>query len=839
MILKHIHLINFKKYEKASITFDNSMVGIFGNNGAGKSSLFEAVTWCLYGVAQSMEGREGVKQEDLIKDGENEMGVEVEFLLGNHLYRVTRYLSAKRGIKSRLHIDGKLQARKSREVISRIEQDIGLNVKGFISSSFIRQKELDLITSKIASERKKLINRLFNLRIYEKFEEAAKNKKKEKERELDQVKTRIKEKEKLLEELPTLEKQLHGLEEVVKKLQSKYENIKTQSDTIKIQYKNLEKDYNHYIGLTSNLKIIEKDIENLENMLKERKNDLKVIEDAVTKKEELKPEYDNFLNLREQLSSLDASKSVYDTKMNQLQNLKTEITVTTKNLQERIIECEEEITELKNQKEEFKKIKPILNTIREKISELEDAVKQKEEEAQKMDKIKEKEAEILAEKAGYKSRIADLQEELEEIRSIGVGAPCPKCKRPLEKEHLEELTAKYKREITVNEKAKDKYKVKEKHLAEMRKELDSTLKTLKKKEDELTKLRKEEQEYVKAETRIEGIEKRIQDRHGKIAENNEKLKKMDEQKEVVTKLKKEIDDLKFDPSEYKRVKKEVDEKSQIEKEIIKLNERISKKEDVAKSIEKTDEKLTDQEKKTEEMNSELQKIAEIPEKFEDIKIKREQIAEKELKISKEYTEKKTQYDERIKELEKLKESKEELKKIKNEKKDIEEMIEIYTVLQNAFKQIPVQIQSRLRPRIKKETSFLLSEVTEGKYPFIDLEKDYSLTVYYDGSYYPISRFSGGEKDLINLCLRVGISQVLLSLSSQKSFARIRSLFLDECFGSFDMERRRNLLAALNQLRKYFAQIILITHIEEIKEALPEAFLVEEQGDGSSVIRKIK
>jgi DNA repair exonuclease SbcCD ATPase subunit len=44
---------------------------------------------------------------------------------------------------------------------------------------------------------------------------------------------------------------------------------------------------------------------------------------------------------------------------------------------------------------------------------------------------------------------------------------------------------------------------------------------------------------------------------------------------------------------------------------------------------------------------------------------------------------------------------------------------------------------------------------------------------------------------------------------------------------------------LAQLRKYFAQIILITHIEEVKEALPEAFFVEEGEDGSSVIRKIK
>lgn len=839
MILKSIRMVNFKKYKKASITLTNSMVGIFGNNGAGKSSLFEAVTWCLYGITQSMEGREGVKQQDLIRDGEEEMGVEVEFLLGNHTYKVVRYLNTKRGVRSKLRIDGEVQAVKSREVTARIEQDLGLSVKGFISSSFIRQKELDLITSKIASERKKLVNSLFNLKIYEKFEESTKNKKKEKERELDFAKLQIGEKERILEQLPLLEEQLKELKEAVTIFESEYEKVKAQSENIKTQYATLEADYNRFIDLQSKVKIAEKDIENLSNILKERKSDLKTIEGASSKKEELKPEYDNFLKLKEKLSSLDKVKLVYDSKMKELQKLQTEITVTGKNLKERITEFKEEITGLKSEEEELKESRAILKTIREKISQLENVPQQREEETQKLDKIKEKEAELLAEKAQYKSRITDLQEELGEIQSIGIGAPCPKCKRPLEKEHLDELVAKYTREIAANEKAKSKYESKEKHLVEMKNELDTHVRELKKKEKDLNELRKEEQKYVKAEMRIEDIKKRIKDDENKIAENEKRFKELDERKNEVRNLEKEILNLGFDSSEYENLKEEVEKKTAIEVEMIKLTERISKREDVLKSIEETKNKLIIQEKKMEELKTEFEKCAKIPEEFANIKKKRDQIVEKELEISREYTEKKTQCNERIKELEKLHESEKELKKIKKSQKEIENMITIYAVLQDAFRQIPVQIQSRLRPRIRKETSELLNETTDGKYPFIDLKKDYSLTVYYDGEYYPISRFSGGENDLINLCLRVGISRVLLSLSSQKSFARIQSLFLDECFGSFDIERRKNLLVALNQLRKYFAQIVLITHIEEIKEALPEAFFVEELEDGSSVIKKVK
>ncbi len=839
MILKHIHLVNFKKYRKASIALDSTMVGIFGDNGAGKSSLFEAVTWCLYGVAQSMEGREGVKQQDLIRDGEEEMGVEVEFVLEPHTYRIARYLNAKRGIKSRLWIDGKLQALKSREVSARIEQDLGLNVKGFISSSFIRQKELDLITSAIASERKKLINRLFNLRVYEQFEEAARDRKKGKENELEIVKVKIRDKGKDIEKLPLLEKELQELKNEVDLLRQEYEKTKNESESVRAEYTILEEKFNEYRDLESRLKVVENNLENTQNILGERRNELEEIERALSRKEELNVAYSAFLTLKERLSLLETLKSQYDARVNLLHQLETEITVTQKSLEERTAESTREMTSLKSQREKLEKSKAILLTLREKIAALEDVSQRMEEETQKMDKIREKDAEVLVEKTKYTSRLTELQEENKEVQSLGIGAPCPKCRRPLQKEHLEELTAQYAAEIEHLTRLNEKCESKEKHLNEMKKEIETHIKELKEKEGHLENLKKEEQKYSKEELMYEDIQKRITDLQEKIEENKEKIGKIEEKRREKTEIEKEIEEMRFGPSEYESVKKEVDEKVGIQHEMIKLEERISKKEGVLKSMREAEKTFDIQKKDLEETKTELKNRCDIPPKFEIIKKEKDLILRKELAISEEYTEKKTQYEERTKERERLQESLKELEEVRKKQKEIEDAILTYAVLQDAFKQIPVQVQSRLRPRIRKETSDLLKETTDGKYPFIDLGKDYSVTVYYDGKYYPISRFSGGEKDLINLCLRVGISRVLVSLSSQKSFARIHSLFLDECFGSFDTERRKNLLAALNQLRKYFTQIVLITHIDEIKEALPEAFMVEELEDGSSRVRKIK
>lgn len=839
MILNSILLHNFKKYKKTKISFGNSMIGIFGNNGAGKSSLFEAVTWALYGVAQSMEGREGVRQQDLIRDGQEEMGVEVEFSLAGHQYTVARYLNVKRGVKSRLWIDGKLQAQKSREVIARVEEILGVNAKGFVSSSFIRQKELDLITSAIASERKKLINRLFNLRIYEKFEEAAKNSKKEKENEHLFVKKQIQDQEKELEQLPFKEMDLNDLKKTVDELYREYRTVEAQAKSIKESYTRIEEEYRHFMDCKSRLELIRKDIGALENTIKEKERELREIEKALERKKLLGPEYILFLQLREKLSSLNDVKKVYDGKMHLAQNLETELNITRKGLEGRIAECQKDIVDFCDEKGKLTESKQNLEMIKEKITQYKDILSDKEEQLDKINKLKDRETEIIAERAQHIHKISELTEEMLDIQSIGIGAPCPKCKRPLEESHYEELRSRYAKEVALEEKAKEKLDGRLNLLSDMKGESQSKLDALKREEKKLEELKLREKEYLKAEMRLETIERNIKDREKKINECRENIQELEDKSHEIDSLREEIKSLQFDPEEYESVKSDIDARTHIEREMIQLEERISKRENIAASIFSLQEKLQATNEKMKKSEREFNELQDIPEKFEEIKDQRDEIIQKEMLISREYTQKKTQYEERKKELERLQDMKEDLKTKIETKKEIEQMIIIYGILQDAFKQIPVQIQSRLRPRIRRETSELLNEVTDGKYPYINLEKDYSLTVYYDGNYYPVSRFSGGEKDLINLCLRVGISRVLVSLSAQENFARIQSLFLDECFGSFDIERRNNLLSALNQLRKYFAQIILISHIEDIKEALPESFYVEEIGDGTSIVKKIK
>jgi len=62
------------------------------------------------------------------------------------------------------------------------------------------------------------------------------------------------------------------------------------------------------------------------------------------------------------------------------------------------------------------------------------------------------------------------------------------------------------------------------------------------------------------------------------------------------------------------------------------------------------------------------------------------------------------------------------------------------------------------------------------------------------------------------------------------------LMLDEVFGSLDEGRRSNVLALLEKLRRRFEQIIIITHLDDIKDGVQHLIQVEyEESSGTAQV----
>ena len=164
----------------------------------------------------------------------------------------------------------------------------------------------------------------------------------------------------------------------------------------------------------------------------------------------------------------------------------------------------------------------------------------------------------------------------------------------------------------------------------------------------------------------------------------------------------------------------------------------------------------------------------------------------------------------------------------------EEMVYL-KALDEHFGRFRLELAGRIRPMLAARASELLRVTTDARYSLIELDEDYNIMVYDGTVAYPVARFSGGEQDLINLCLRIAISQVVAGRSGGTA---INFIVLDEIFGSQDEERKELVINALNQLYSQFRQILIITHVESIKDVFPVIISVEMEDDSTSYAKMV-
>ena len=157
--------------------------------------------------------------------------------------------------------------------------------------------------------------------------------------------------------------------------------------------------------------------------------------------------------------------------------------------------------------------------------------------------------------------------------------------------------------------------------------------------------------------------------------------------------------------------------------------------------------------------------------------------------------------------------------------DIQKLIKI-------FQDFRIYLISRIRPALGELASKLLAQMTQGRYAGMELDEDYEIFIEDKGLKYPLQRFSGGEIDLANLCLRLAISQYI----TEQYGAEMYFIVLDEVFGSQDALRKNAILEALAELTKRFRQILLITHVEDVKDVVGQAIQVIQDEEGLSHVQ---
>ena len=180
MIPIRLEVTNFLAYRNpAPLDFTGIHVAVLtGENGAGKSSLLDALTWALWGKARAKTDNE------LVHQGQTEMRVEFTFALGDQIYRVIRARRVGRGAGSVLDFQIQNDAGKWASIAEatipktqeKIIRTLRLEYDTFVNSAYIMQGKADEFTGKRPTERKQVLADILGLQEWERYEERAKEK---------------------------------------------------------------------------------------------------------------------------------------------------------------------------------------------------------------------------------------------------------------------------------------------------------------------------------------------------------------------------------------------------------------------------------------------------------------------------------------------------------------------------------------------------------------------------------------------------------------------------------------------------------------------------------------
>lgn len=245
MIPLKLSLQNFLSYGSPAQIIDFTpykLICLSGKNGHGKSALLDAITWALWGQARKATSTSKPDQ-GLMRLGQTDMVVCLDFIFNNHTYRIRRMFSTKYG-KPSTHVDfgtynpqtdsySSITDKTIRTTQEKIEQTIGLDYESFINSSFLRQGQANEFSKKLPKERKDVLANILGLNKYEKAKKHA----------LEKIRTLSQEKDnlaKISEHLAKEREQLPFIQEKIETVQRELSSIYTDEKLLVEEQKKIQ-----------------------------------------------------------------------------------------------------------------------------------------------------------------------------------------------------------------------------------------------------------------------------------------------------------------------------------------------------------------------------------------------------------------------------------------------------------------------------------------------------------------------------------------------------------------------------------------------------------------------
>ena len=800
MIIKNVKLQNYRRFRNLELEIPENLIGIVGNNGIGKTTIVEAIGWVLYGNKIKRTDKQDIRSQ--FSENSDACSVEVLFVSGGNEYRVIRQLKGKAAItEAAVYRNGNPQpeAVQERGVNDYIEQLLNLDYKSFFVSIFARQKDLAALSLLQPEERRKSIARLINVESLDKIRVNIRIDKNKKEAIKEGMQANIKDLKKLKEQKKDFKKHVTQKSEIEKQHKQQLKLYQDQLIDGKKNFETLNKLRDSYFHLKAQLDKWEQryaDFDKRKEKQVEQINGIKKTELELLK---LKQQLKHYQKLKQQKEHLD-KESTKQAALNAKLQEKQRLVQLTNKREDRLTTERETLKSLSGAKEESVKTDQQLIQLE----------KQRETARQELTKIQ-----VQKEKTTVLGK--EIDQRKQKVENIGKDSPCPVCTRPLG-EHYENVVTHFDEELVTLRTQWKEFAQAEKNFQKKIDELDATIKSVKKTRDNLLRVQEQFKEREKSCRKIESDLKEWDDALKNISVEITKIGKVE-----------------YNEQQHQKVKDDFERLTILHEQALKYEENVKRLPRAGEELKQTEQTLKDLQKDIASQKEELQKLKFDEQQYLETK-KKVDVLQKDVDEAREKVDQ-VQREAIIlkKDLEKINDEIKNQKLLSENIKKIEEELYYLVALDKHFGVFRQELTGRIRPIIAQRASDLLSLTSNGRYSLLELDEDYNISLYDQTERYSLARFSGGEQDLANLCLRIAISQVVAERAGGK---QVNFIVLDEIFGSQDEERKELILNTLQHLSTQFRQIFVITHVEEIKDVMPVVVSVNEKDLGESVANLI-
>ena len=822
-----------------------------GDNGHGKTALLDAMTWALWGEARTRT------QDELIHQGQQDMAVELDFLARGQKYRVIRKYSRTARSKSGHPIlefqvtseNGYVGISGSgiRDTEEKICQVLHMDYDTFINTAFLRQGDADRFTTARPSERKQYLAEMLDLSYYQQMEERAKARSRTIQEDIRNAESAIVLRQQEIARRPEFEEQLVSVKETLSRLVPQVETLGQEVVELRRSVDSLQLQRHETQTLARRLADSQRDIEQQE---KQKQNHVSRVGEyeAVFKRE---------VEIREKFTALEESRAELDrmdlalTRKNGLDkekaSLEGEIAVQKERLSGQAEQLRKKVSE--DLEPKVRRL-PEIEASLDKLSVPQPALEERERALQQQ-RIESQD--IIASISALEQANAVLRDQMKETRKkydmLEQGETlCPLCNQPLGEEGQQHLRQEYqtqgresKSQHQENTSEKSELEEKHKHLdahvsateAELRRERQRT-------ESRLANLKRDRDDSLKAKDELQHVSLELEAARTTL----DKEDFAHDERRILFPFNSEISDLRYDPDSHHQTRGQV-------KTLEPYNSMYRKLVEAAENLPTEREALDTARQMLERRRREVREAQERKTKLEDglnsLPDLESQLSDADARyrgVSKQRDDALVNKGVLEQQIEKCNSLEAEIRKQGLERRKLVDEKSIYDELTVAFGKNGIQalmIESAI-PQLEIEANELLGRLTENRM-FLKLQllegrkdrntgmraEELDIKIADEVGTRSYETFSGGEAFRINFALRIALSKLL----ARRSGAPLPILFIDEGFGSQDTSGQERLTEAIRSIQDDFEKIIVITHIEQVKDAFPVRIEITKDGNGST------